>query len=219
MKRIFAAACALAVSCCALAVSACGETEGAPEPATEVTDAEWVQAFDLKTTNCTVSVMSYAEGETEEGLDSYDLEMTMKILGSGESYCASVSAGYANKQCAVIEGGKYYHYRYYDDAWHKSESDELFLDDTGVFQTYIFALAAQKANFTYGAEQKNYQGKIEFQDMPEYDVSVTVKFENGKLVSEHITVVGNEDGEEMTVYYEIDVTDYGTTEYELPDFE
>ena len=54
--------------------------------------------------------------------------------------------------------------------------------------------------------------------MPGYDVSVTVSFEEGKLISEQMTVVGNEDVEEITVYYEIAVTAYGATSYTLPDF-
>ena len=218
MKKSFAIAGILAVSLCAFGVAACGEEGGGgqAELRAEVTDAEWTTAFDLKTTNCTIKVTSHAEGETEEGLDSY-VDYTMYILESGEMQTVTVNEGKTQKAYSVSEGGKNYCYRYYSDSWHKSESEDLFIDDTGIYDAYIAALADRKSAFAYSAEHKNYSGKIEF-DMPGYDVSVTVSFEEGKLISEQMTVVGNEDGEEITVYYEITVTAYGATSYTLPDF-
>lgn len=109
MKKCFAIAGILAVSLCAFGVAACGEEGGGGQTAlrAEVTDAEWTTAFDLKTTNCTIKVTSHAEGETEEGLDSY-VDYTMYILESGEMQTVTVNEGKTQKAYSVSEGGKNY---------------------------------------------------------------------------------------------------------------
>ncbi|MCM1296282.1 MAG: hypothetical protein NC311_12135 [Muribaculaceae bacterium] len=184
-------------------VTGCGKTKTESvkyAPRYTVSEDEWAAAFDLKTTNCTISVVSEANSD--------DFSYTIYLLGNRELKYESPNG----VRYTVKENGEYYYYVPRSGGWEKYKNDEPeLIDFTGIYDLYVYTLSDKMQYFTYSEENKCYMGEIQSGEKQEV---ITVRFLDGKLVFNRNVV----SSEQNNATYELTVTDYGVTTYSLPDF-
>ena len=196
--------------------SGSGTTDTSAEDRFTVTENEWRSAFDRESFgNCTVTYAATGENDV--------LNVTLRSdLAGGKIYLAMTDV--YNGQTASYEavaaklGDKYYGYsKSGEDGWQKSEITQAEYESgfDSVFDEYLVieAFKDKYSDFDYDEEQNAYNANDLTVDGATCAVSVTMK--NGKIAAMTVSAVKNEE----TYEFAVTVTDYGTTEIDLPEIE